>query len=39
MGAGNIVAIPDRLQKQIRKTEVVDIHDRFFSEEVIDAED
>src|ERR1019366_2156120 len=39
LNAGNVVAIPDRFQERICKSEIENIHDRFFAKEVIDAED
>src|SRR5262249_10030947 len=35
--AGNEIAIPDRLEKGVRKAKVEDVHDRFLGEEVIDT--
>ena len=37
--AGDMVAVPDRFQERIGKTEIEDVHDRFLAEEVIDAKD
>src|ERR1700721_4054758 len=39
LDAGDVVAVPDRFEEGVGKTEVEDVHDRFFAEEVINAED
>ena len=39
LDVGDVVAIPDGLQKSIGEAEIEDVHDRFLGEEVIDAED
>jgi len=39
LDAGHVVAIPDRLQKGVGEAKIKDVHNRFLSEEVIDAED
>ncbi len=35
---GHVIAVPDRLQERIGEAKIEDVHDRFFAEEVIDAE-
>ncbi len=37
--AGDVVAVPDRLEKGVGEAEVQDVHDRLLAQEVIDAED
>ena len=39
LDARHVVAVPDRLQERIGEAEIEDVHDRFFAEVVIDAED
>jgi hypothetical protein len=37
--AGDVVPIPDRFEEGVGETEVEEVHDLLFAEEVIDAED
>ena len=39
LNAGDVVAVPDRLEKRVRESEIEDVHDRLLSEIVVDAED
>ncbi len=36
--AGDVVAVPDRLEERVGKAEIQNVHDRFLAKEVIDAE-
>jgi hypothetical protein len=36
--AGDMVAVPDRLQKGVGEAKIKNVHDRFLAEEAIDAE-
>ena len=39
LDAGDVVAVPDRLQERIGEAEIEDVHDRLFPEVVVDSED
>ena len=37
--AGDILAVPDRLEKRIGEAEIQDVHDRFFAQVMVDPKD
>ncbi len=36
---GHVVSVPERPQERVGKSKVDNVHDRFFSQEVVDTED